>query len=91
MCALYSAGLFLRMQSDPAFRAADDLVRSLLLRLKLEERSVEGFENLIRDPRSTFLQIANAQFELDQARKRLADLRTEFEAAKKQRDSLLEK
>lgn len=89
MGALYSAGLFRRMQSDPVFLAADDLVRSLLLRLNLEKRSVEGFENRIRDPRSTFCEIGNAQFELDQARKRLADLRTEFEVAKKKRNSLL--
>jgi len=72
------------MKTDPA-------LSSLLLRINLEKRSVEGLGNRIRDPRSTFIEIAAAQLELDQARKRLADLRTEFEAAKEKRNALLEK
>jgi hypothetical protein len=91
MGALYSGCFQRRLQSDPEFRAADELVRALERRLKLFDLEIEGFSNRIRDPRSDFGQIADAQFNLDRARERRGDLLVELEAARENRGTLLEK
>ena len=91
MGAPYSGSLFRRMQTDPVFRDADELVRAIERRLKLAKSEVEGLAARIRDPRSSFTEIGNAQCELDDARKRFDGLRVELEQAQEKRNALLVK
>jgi len=91
MGALYSGCFHRRVQADPVFREIDEHVRELERRMKLSSLGVEGFQARIRDPRSTFGEIANAQYELDQARMRTDELRTELELAREHRNELLKK
>lgn len=77
-----------RMRTDRAYLAAEESVHAITRRVIFEKHAIQGFENLIRDSRSDFIQIANAQFDLDQARVRLSELGVELERAQEKRNEL---
>ncbi len=88
---IYDQGVNGRMASDPQFAEAEKEVRSLERRFNILKPEVDTLEARVKSLTEYGGQAPRAQWEFDQARARLADLRAKLEEAWANRDALLKK
>lgn len=88
---LYDKGVNGKMESDPEFAKAELEVRDLERQLNILKPEVDALESRVKNLTESGSYAGRAQFELDQKRTRLSDVRTRLEGAWANRDELLKR